>query len=93
MSVKFTADGDRVRVKSDRAGERAVSDTISRDELVAALGALGFSVTPAADPATDTPPDAPTSPEAPAETPETPETPAAPGDGTSEPQTDAAPPA
>lgn len=49
MSVKITAEGDQVRVKSDRAGERAVSDVITRDELVAAVSALGYTVTPATD--------------------------------------------
>jgi hypothetical protein len=48
MSVALTQEGDSFRVKTDRAGERAVSDLLSRSEAVDLLsqlaGLLGYSI-------------------------------------------------
>lgn len=50
MSVTITQEGDAVRIKTDRAGERAVSSLLSREEAEATLtslaGMLGYTVTP-----------------------------------------------
>lgn len=51
MSVQITReDDDQIRIKTDRAGERAVSALLSRQEAESALttlaGFLGYTVTP-----------------------------------------------
>jgi len=44
-------DTDQVRVHTDAPGERATSTIVTRDELIAAVEALGYVVTPASEPA------------------------------------------
>ena len=39
-------DTDQVRVHTDAPGERATSTIATRDELIAAVEALGYTVTP-----------------------------------------------
>lgn len=50
MTVEIKAEGDSYRVRTDREGERAVSDLLNRDEATAHLealaGLLGYTVSP-----------------------------------------------
>lgn len=50
MSFQLSMEDGKIKIKTDRAGERAVSDTIDRAEFEAAVTSLGYTLSMAADP-------------------------------------------